>query len=325
MREVTKQSIVCLAVASAAALAMACGGHQGASPNAPSAATAAAAVPGPAVVAGATISGTVVGAATSLASGRMSAFGAPLTVVVTGTTASATIDASGRFALQNVPTGHVDLHFMGNGTDAHLGLDDVAEHAAITITVVVNGSSAELDNGQREGPDSKVEVEGLVSATSASTLTVNARMITVNPATVIVHGDQTVAFASIKRGDRVHVKGTPTTAGGLTAILATKIEVQNAAAPPTVTPPTTPPTPGDDDGKDDGDKNEAEASGAMASKTGACPVISFKIGATSVTTSATTEFKGAACAALVNGTKVEVKGTKQASGVVLASRVNADK
>ena len=323
MRDITRQSIVFVAMTAVVALGMACGGHQSASPTAPSASAPSAALPGPAATAGATISGTVVGAVTSSATGRSSAYGAPLSVVVTGTTASATIDASGRFTLQNVPAGHVDLHFIGNGTDAHLGLDDVVEHAAITITVVVNGSSAQLDNGQREGPDNKVEIEGLVTATSASTLTVNARMITVNSATVIVHGDQTVAFASIKSRDRVHVKGTPTTAGGVTAILATKIEVQNVALPPIVTPP---PPPGDDNGRDDGaDKNEAEASGAMASKTGACPAISFKIGTTSVTTSATTEFKGATCATLVNGTKVEVKGTKQASGVVLASRVQADK
>jgi Domain of unknown function (DUF5666) len=256
----------------------------------------------------------------------MSAFSAPLSVVVTGTTASAMVDAGGHFTLQNVPAGHVDLHFIGNGADAHLGLDDVVEHATITITVVVNGSSAELDTGQREDPDNRVEIEGLVTATSASTITVNGKMITVNPSTVIVHGDQTIAFASIKIGDRVHVKGTPTTAGSLAAILASKIEVQNVAAvPPIVTPPpTTSPTPGKDDGKDEGG-GEADVSGTMAGKTGACPAISFKIGSTSVTTSATTEFKGATCAALANGTKVEVKGTKQTTGIVLAGVVQADR
>ena len=146
-----------------------------------------------------------------------------------------------------------------------------------------------------------------------------------NPATIIVHGEQTIAFASIKSGDRVHVKGTPRTAGGLATVLATKIDVQNVAVPPIVTPPpTTPPPPGNDDGKDEGD-GEAAVSGAVTSKTGACPAISFKIGATSVTTSTKTEFKGATCATLVNGTKVEVKGTKQATGVVLASLVQADK
>jgi hypothetical protein len=314
MCEVTKQSIVSLAIAAAASLAMACGGHQAAAPNAPSTAPSVSA-PGSGAIAGATISGTVVGMSASSASGRLRTLGVPLTVTVTGTTSSTPVDSSGHFTLQNVPAGHVDLHFVGNGIDAHLGLDDVVERAAITITVVVNGSNAELDNDQREDPDNTVEIEGLVSATSASTLTVNGKMITVNPATVIVHGDQTIAFASVKNGDRVHVKGTPTTVGGLAAILATTIKVQNVAAPPVVTPPPT----GNGDGSDDGDKNEAEVSGAVAGKAGTCPAISFTIGATSVTTSATTEFKGATCAALANGTKVEVKGTKQSSGVAYLS------
>ena len=90
----------------------------------------------------------------------------PLTVTVTGSTSSTSVDSSGHFTLQNVPAGHVDLHFVGNGIDAHLGLNDVVERAAITITVVVNGSNAELDNDQREDPDNTVEIEGLVSATS---------------------------------------------------------------------------------------------------------------------------------------------------------------
>ena len=324
MHKVTRYSVVFLAMATAAVFAIACGGHQTASPTAPSVVTPSVAGPGPAATAGATISGTIVGGATTFATTRMSAFSAPMTVVVTGTTSSATVDASGHFILQNVPVGHVDLHFTGNGADAHLGLDDVVEHATITITVVVNGSSARLDTGQRDEPDNRIEIEGLVTATSASTLTVNGKMITVNAATVIVHGDQTIAFASIRSGDRVHVKGSPTTIGGLAAILATKIEVQNVAVPPIVTPPpTTPPTPSDDDGKDGG-HGEAEVSGAVTSKTGACPAISFKIGTTSVTTSAKTAFKGSTCATLANGTKVEVTGAKQITGVVLASRVQAD-
>lgn len=315
MCDITRQSIVSLAIAGAAVLAMACGGHQ-AAPNAPSA-TVSVAAPGSGAVVGATIAGTVVGQSASSVSGRLLPRGVPLTVTVTGSTSSASVDSSGHFILQNVPAGHVDLHFMGNGVDAHLELNDVVERAAITITVVVNGSNAVLDDDQREDPDHTVEVEGLVSATSASTLTVNGKMITVNAATVIGHGDQTIAFASIKTGDRVHVKGAPTTAGGLAAILATKIEVQNVAAPPVVNPPT--------GSGDDGDKNEAEVSGAVAGKSGACPAIHFTIGTTSVTTSAATEFKGVTCAALANGTKVEVKGTKQSSGGVLASRVQADK
>lgn len=338
MREVTRQSILSLAIAAAALFVTACAGSQAASLTAPSGTAATTAAPGSNIVIGATISGTVVGAATSLGAGHVNALGGPMTVIVTGTATSSTVDSSGHFALQNVSAGHVDLHFTGNGTDAHLGLDNVVEHGVIAIAVIVNGSIAELDHGQQDGPDNTVEIEGLVTSTSVSTLTVNGKLITTAPSTVIVHGDQTVAFASIKSGDRVHVKGTSTTAGALAAVLATKIEVQSIApvvTPPATTPPTTTPTPpaatpaapGESDGKDDGsgDKNEAEASGTLAGKTGACPAISFKIGTTSVTTSAATVFKGATCVEIANGTKVEIKGTKQTSGVLLAGNVQVDK
>ena len=317
MRGVTKHSIVFLAMAAVGTLTLACGGHDAAMPTAPS--SSAAAMPGAGAVTGATISGTVLGQGASLTTARVHTLGVPLTVTVTGTTTAAAVDGSGHFTLVNVPAGHVDLHFTGAGTDAHLALDGVMDHAAITITVVVSGTSASLDTGQRDDPDNTVEIEGLVTSTSASTITVNGRMITVDAATVIVHGDTTIPFANIRSGDRVHVKGAPTTAGGLSAVLATKIEVQNTGAPPTSAPPTTaPPSGGEDDG-------EAEVSGTLAAKSGTCPAISFKVGSTSVTTSASTQFKGAACAALANGTKVEVKGTKQTSGVVLASEVQADK
>src|SRR6476469_4805342 len=128
-----------LTLALAAAVTMACGSDKSPSPASPS--TTAAAAPAPptaGAVSGATISGVVIGAAgISSATRIMSVAG--MTVTVSGSSASSPVDALGKFVLRGVPSGHVDLHFSGGGNDAHLGLDDVAEHEDIHLTVHVSG------------------------------------------------------------------------------------------------------------------------------------------------------------------------------------------
>jgi hypothetical protein len=57
-----------------------------------------------------------------------------------------------------------------------------------------------------------------------------------------------------------------------------------------------------------------------------CPAATFKVGptlslATKVTTAATTTFSGVTCAALANGARVEVEGTRQADGSIVAASV----
>ncbi len=241
-----------------------------------------------------------------------------------GSAASSPVDDSGRFALQNVPAGHVDLHFTGPGVDAHLLLDGVADHATITIAVRVSGSTAQLDNDDRQGPNNEAEVEGLVTATSANTITVNGKMITVTATTEIVHGDTMVAFSSIRVGDRVHVKGTSGTAGNTPTIVATKIEVQNTAGNPNGGGDD---QGGNDPGDDHGGNAEADLKGAIAGLGGSCAAhtLSFSIGATKVTTNASTQFKDVACTSLKSGDSVEVKGARQPDASVLASRVEKNK
>ena len=103
-------------------------------------------------------------------------------------------------------------------------------------------------------------------------------------------------------------KGTPQTDG---SILASRVEAKGAAP----APPAPAPTPGA------GDKNEAQLNGAIAGKAGTCPALTFAIGGTSVVTNASTQFKDVSCSALANGLSVEVKGTRQAGGSVLATSV----
>jgi len=74
------------------------------------------------------------------------------------------------------------------------------------------------------------------------------------------------------------------------------------------------------------EKQEVELRGSVAApKTGACPSISFNVGTQKVSTTGATEFRDTACATLAVGDQVEVKGTKQSDGSVLARRVENKK
>jgi hypothetical protein len=311
--------VASLFVLIAIAAAAGCSGRSTTSVTAPTGATAAA-QPGPAAVpSGATISGTVVGVSSTAAAGsRLTAQGVSISVTVTGSPVASTVDANGHFTLENVPTGHIDLHFSGPGIDAHLGLDDVVEHATITITVRVTAAGAQLEDAHgspNNGPAPAVqaEVNGTIAAGSlagsctAGTLTfmVGTTKVVTNAATHFQDG----GCARLQAGLRVEVKGTRQADN---SVLATNVE--SAAAG------------NDDDGED---QHEAEVKGAIAagSLTGSCAAntLAFKVGTTTVKTNATTQFKDTTCAALKAGDSVEAKGTKQADASVLASRVEKKK
>jgi hypothetical protein len=57
--------------------------------------------------------------------------------------------------------------------------------------------------------------------------------------------------------------------------------------------------------------------GTLAALGGACPVLSFTVDGTNVTTNASTEFR-VACDAIKNGARIGVMGARQANGTVLA-------
>lgn len=287
----------------AVVMAAACGSDKSISPAAPSSPGAAPA----ATVSGATISGTVLGAGGITGMSRpLSSTG--MTVSVTGTSSSSLVDALGHFALQGVPTGHVDLHFSGAGSDAHLGLDGVTEHEDIHLTVHVNGTSADIDEHEREA-DGRVEVEGRVAQINAAarTMRIGDTDVTVPAGTPIRHGGTTLALADIHVGDRVHVRGTRSG----TTVTATEVEVQTDS-------PGTAPKPDDDHG-------EVELSGTLSGRGGVCPMLTFSVSSTPVVTSASTKFEDTSCGTLANGDRVEVKGSKAASGLLTATKVEKKK
>jgi hypothetical protein len=171
---------------------------------------------------------------------------------------------------------------------------------------------ADADNGGGEkkpdgvgnpgrGHDDKVV--GFVSAKFSDTLTVNGITVVAGPGAVIRHGNRTLTIANIEVGDHIQARG----AMDETTLVATEIKVE-------------------DTGHDNGDVDDVELEGAVAalSPTANCPVVTFTIGTTNVTTSAATVFDDVTCATLANAAIVEVEGVRKADGSILATKVEAE-
>jgi Domain of unknown function (DUF5666) len=77
-----------------------------------------------------------------------------------------------------------------------------------------------------------------------------------------------------------------------------------------------------------GQQNAAELEGRISagSLAGTCAAhnLSFTVGTTKVVTNASTQFKDARCEALQGNSEVEVKGTRQSDGSILAASVEGD-
>ena len=85
---------------------------------------------------GATIAGTVSGAAATAPAG--------MTVAVVGTNLAATVEASGNFQVDSVPTGNVQLQFKHGSMTATAQIANVANDEFVQIQVQLNGSSASI-------------------------------------------------------------------------------------------------------------------------------------------------------------------------------------
>ena len=98
------------------------------------------------VVTGATIVGTVAGAATTSAA-HLRTFGMTgVTVTVVGTSVSAAVDSNGSFTVTNVPPIEVVLNLAGPGINASvpIGLLGADDHVQVGITI--SGTTATLDS-----------------------------------------------------------------------------------------------------------------------------------------------------------------------------------
>jgi hypothetical protein len=172
------------------------------------------------------------------------------------------------------------------------------------------GDAGESEHGREpanagdHGRGHEDRVVGFVSARFADTLTVNGITVAGGPGVVIRHGNRTLTMADIQVGDHIQARGTMDG----TTLVATEIKVEDT---------------GNDN---DNDEHDVELKGTVSAFSGAatCPAATFMVGTTKVTTSATTVFDDVTCATLANGAIVEVEGTTQADGSILARKVEGE-
>jgi hypothetical protein len=144
------------------------------------------------------------------------------------------------------------------------------------------------------------ELSGFVTATSGTSITVRGVAVTPAAGAVIRHGHTSLTFASIVVGDHVQVRGTMDDR----TLEASEIKVEHTGR----------------------GGSEAEVEGIVSGLTATtgCPVLTFMVGTTTVTTSAATDFDDVLCSQLANGAIVEIKGTRQANGSIVATKVELE-
>jgi hypothetical protein len=158
--------------------------------------------------------------------------------------------------------------------------------ATATSTTTATASAAGL-----------VYVEGVIASIDGTVQSFVVHGTTVNvPSTAVIRDKgATVTFADLTVGERVHVRGTGTVGGSVTAS-----EIVVEGVPPA---------------------NISVVSGAVTNLAGTCPSLTFTVGGTTVHTSATTRFDPDGCARIANGSTVRVEGVKQTDGSIQAGRV----
>lgn len=284
-------------------------------PSGPSSTTTAAPAPAP-VSTGASISGAVVTGAPSALSGLFSVAGlgnaGRVTVTVNGTGMTVVSDDNGNFALQNVPAGDRTLTLTGNGFSAQVTIPGVGSTDQIRVTLLVTGSTATVDDRTVESGNNQVEVEGVINSSSNGTIVIgrlNTAVIVPLTATITKNGAPATK-ADLVSGARVEVKATKS--GETLTAISVNIEVSGPAAPDST----------GGTGKSDDQEDEAEVKGTIVAKpVGTCPAVSFTVGTTKVITNASTKYDNVTCATLAAGDSVQVEGTTQTGGAVLAAEI----
>ena len=247
---------------------------------------------------GATIAGTVQSGAAA-AVGQVGASSVKgLRVSVTGTSLQTVTDGSGRFTLQDVPPGRVELHFEGSGVDARLTLDGLQSGQTLTVTVRVSGSSASMVD-EHEG---EVELKGKVDSVGASSLVVAGKTVHVDASTRLLDSKgMPIPLSGFKQGDFVEVEGTSQSDG---SVLATKVKLESE--------------------DDEGEEQEVEFTGTISSLS---PLV---IAGRTVKTDASTKYLGEEHKTLTQAevlkvdNKVEVEGVKEPDNSVLAKKIQLE-
>jgi hypothetical protein len=267
--------------------------------------------PATATVTGSLSTGTSTGTASpSAASPRLTS---AQTVTVVGTSVSSPIDAAGRFALNGVPSGAVQLRFAGPGTDATLSIGSVQSGETITLLVAVSGPLAAIITDSRNPNAAQIPVNGeidtLTGTADAFQFKIGSRVIRGDTLTAFFgDGDRSDSFATLHEGSRVEVKSLQRDG----FLYAFRIHISGATDAPPV-PPAPAPAPPD---------TSASIEGTLTSMGGTAPVLQLVVGGTPVVTNADTVVQRRGdrqtLATLRLGMTLHVVGDRQANGTLIA-------
>ncbi len=180
-------------------------------------------------------------------------------------------------------------HGQTSMTFADLAVGDRVHVKATSAGGAVTADEIMVQN-EGHGEDAEATVKGVVSALAgacpAITFTVNGTKVTTTASTIFRNTD----CAGVVNGTNVRVKGTRQTDG---SILASSVSLKL-------------------------DKVE----GTVSAVSGHCPALTLTVMATTVTTNASTTFRGGTCAQVVAGAEISVKGVKQPDASILATTVS---
>ena len=142
-----------------------------------------------------------------MASGMANASPAGVRVAVGGTGMSVVVGADGRFAFAGVPDG-APLLFdrQSDGVNARLSLASTSAPVVVELGMI----TATLSRHRSAPSEPQTQIEGVVTAASATSLTVHDShgqddVLAITDKTVIRKGSTTVAPADLATGMRVHV------------------------------------------------------------------------------------------------------------------------
>lgn len=227
--------------------------------------------------------------------------GVTLTVVSTGQ--SAMTDAAGNFTLTGVASGDVDLHLKRSDFDVNVRIT-VPAGSTVAITISIVGSSAVVTSRGHAGE----EIEGLVQSTSPNLVVLDKRLgavtVRTDSNTIIRRGDTTIPLTQIQVGMRIHVKALLQSDG---TYLATEILLQDEKV---------------------GGESDVEGTVGTVNTTQKSFTVATDSGPVAVTTDSGTSFKKRGSTAsfsdIVGGVLVDVEGTLQSDGSVLARKVEIE-
>jgi hypothetical protein len=161
----------------------------------------------------------------------------------------------------------------------------------------VNDADAAGDD--EDGGQESASISGALTAIAgtkpALTLTVAGTTVRTSATTDVRRRGDVESLDTLKVGQTLHVVGVRQANGSLDA---RQIKID-----------------------DDQTGGEFEIEGSVGGLKGTCPAVTFSVNGFSIAANTATVFEGSACSTLKSGSKVTVKGVKQADGSVIATRI----